>query len=65
MSAKINYIDLNENDCIFLRLKGSVEVSLTVRVEKGELLAHGPFNMLGRTFRIEEKGMFEVTQEVK
>lgn len=62
MSIKIEHIDLNKGEHVFIRFAGCVEHSLTISwFEKDDLpTVSGPFNCKSRKFSVSIHGMKEV-----
>ena len=65
MSIKIDHIDLQTGDHLFVRFKGCVEHSLTIAWnEKDDLpTVSGPFNCKSKKFKISIHGMELVKKE--
>lgn len=58
MSVKLDAIDLNRGDCMFIRFEGSVENSLFVKVdEQGLCTIQGPVNVNSKTFQVTTAGV--------
>ncbi|MBW1813057.1 MAG: hypothetical protein JRJ39_05105 [Deltaproteobacteria bacterium] len=59
MSIKIDHIDLQKGDHLFVRFKGCVEHSLVISwLEKDELpTVSGPFNCKSKKFKVSIHGM--------
>lgn len=60
MAIPIKSLDMENGDSLFLKLRGSAEMSLFVNVHEGRLFVRGPFNLNSKVLEVTLTGMVEV-----